>query len=29
VARTMTGIKTAHLVDLRGFDPFEVKDSGG
>jgi hypothetical protein len=29
VARTMAGIETAHPVDLRGFDPFELKDGGG
>jgi hypothetical protein len=29
VARTMAGIKTAHPVGLRGFDPFEVEDGGG
>jgi hypothetical protein len=29
VARTMAGTKTAHPVDLRGFDPFEVEGGGG
>jgi hypothetical protein len=29
VARTMAGIETAHPVDLRGFDPFEVEDGCG
>jgi hypothetical protein len=29
VARTMAGTKTAHPVDLRGFDPFEAEDGGG